>query len=737
MAVNLIAAVLIPSSVSAYFTGCVANITPNSLSVGTSTNFTITVNNTGTGPLEWVDINVPSLNYAYVGHSINGWSLDEREDGVTASGGSIAAGDTQTFNVVASAGLETSDAENWTVKVAPDNGVNTFDCTGSLGTSINGHMPQDTSVGVSGVMATSITEDSTVITWQSDSPTTALVYYGKTSNYGSISSQDAEYKTSHSIELTGLSAGTKYHFQVVGATEGGAVAHSGDNTFVTATRPAPNTGSGSGGGSSTVTPGSVIIKVPGSAGDKVPPQVIISTKLAASYKTPPVISGTASDDKGIAAVEYSIDGGKNWLPVNELINGGKPSASFNFTPTLSMDGNYAIVVRAIDGAGNTTISGAQTLVIDKLPPTVGGDMMSIGAQNIKPSDQGVTRALIGSDMQITLSSVGGPTSISIDAIRDGKQKSTQSFSLTQSSATGLWSGVLNFQFAGAYQLSVRALDGAGNRTNRQLGMVIVDQPAAIRDAASGNAVAAVVTVYYRDPETQTWVLWDGSSYDQTNPITTSAERGYGAYLPGGIYYLQVKAPGYAPTITKSFTIDEPTIVSSELRLTRRPAFHFGPIHFSIPWFGHRQAVVDLTQRKKPTANAPLVNQALPNFSLRGTNGSNFSLDKLYGKPTVLIFVSTWAAPARDQLAILDQLDTKNINVLPVGAGESGSRLSSYVKVAGYDLPVVIDDANKLTSQLEIAGLPTTVFVDRHGVVKKVMVGVLSKEEIMKNVSSGL
>lgn len=736
IAVNLVMVIVAPASVSGYFTGCVANINPTQGNIGAAYTFTITVNNTGGGDLQWIDITMPSVDYISAGNSIgNGWTTTDHtnDNGVTISGSAIQAGQSEDFQVIASTSILASAPKDWVVKVAPDaNGSNSFSCTGSLQTSLGGQLPQDSSSGVSAVTVKNITTTSATITWNTDFPASTLVYYGRTSNYSDHTNHDLSNISSHSVQITGLTAKTAYHFQVAGTNGQGNIAYSIDNTFVTADVAA----SGSGGGK-TSGPVTGPVVVPGSAGDNVVPKVNIATTLARSYKAPPVITGSASDNVGVGLVEYSIDGGKNWLPVNALNNAGKPDVTFSFTPTVSKDGNYDIVVRATDGAGNSVVSPLQTLVIDKLPPIVGGDVTSVGAQMVKPNDQGVTRALIGSDMHISLSAVGGPTTIAIDAVRDGKKKTTQSFSLTQSPVTGLWSGVLNFQFAATYQLSVRALDGAGNRTDRQLGVVTVDQPASIRDSSSGKALDGTLTVFYRDPETQTWALWDGSSYDQSNPMRSTQTEGYGVYLPGGTYYFEAKASGYAPTITKSFSLSEPTIISSDLKLSRRPGLHVGPIDVSIPWFGNRQDLVDLGRRSANVRSSSTLDKPLPNFNLSTTSGTPISLDKLYGKPTVLVFVSTWAAPARDQLSILNELDMKNINVLPVGAGESGSRISSYMKVAGFIIPAAIDDANKLTSELGVSGLPTTLFVDRHGVVKKVMVGVLSKEEIVKNVSSGL
>ncbi len=85
---------------------------------------------------------------------------------------------------------------------------------------------------ISNVDVTNITSDSAVITWTTDEPATSKVYYGTTTSYGNTA-YDGSYVTSHSITLTGLSAGTTYHFMVESTDQAGNTAQSSDYTFTT------------------------------------------------------------------------------------------------------------------------------------------------------------------------------------------------------------------------------------------------------------------------------------------------------------------------------------------------------------------------------------------------------------------------------------------------------------------------------------------------------------------------
>ncbi|HTY08454.1 MAG TPA: lamin tail domain-containing protein, partial [Candidatus Edwardsbacteria bacterium] len=85
-----------------------------------------------------------------------------------------------------------------------------------------------------GPTVSSITASGATIAWTTDEAANSKVDYGTTTSYGSTAS-DANYVTSHSLTLSGLAAGTTYHFRV-GSTDaaGNGPTYSGDATFTTA-----------------------------------------------------------------------------------------------------------------------------------------------------------------------------------------------------------------------------------------------------------------------------------------------------------------------------------------------------------------------------------------------------------------------------------------------------------------------------------------------------------------------
>jgi hypothetical protein len=67
---------------------------------------------------------------------------------------------------------------------------------------------------ISAVTTSAITTSGFTVTWTTDIASNSQVEYGPTAAYGSSTTLDTAMVTSHSVNVTGLTAGTLYHFRV-------------------------------------------------------------------------------------------------------------------------------------------------------------------------------------------------------------------------------------------------------------------------------------------------------------------------------------------------------------------------------------------------------------------------------------------------------------------------------------------------------------------------------------------
>ena len=90
---------------------------------------------------------------------------------------------------------------------------------------------------VSSVGASAVTSTGATITWATDEVATSQVEYGPTTAYGSTTTLDPTLVTLHAQTLSGLAAGTLYHYRVRSTDAAGNLAVSADATFSTSAAP--------------------------------------------------------------------------------------------------------------------------------------------------------------------------------------------------------------------------------------------------------------------------------------------------------------------------------------------------------------------------------------------------------------------------------------------------------------------------------------------------------------------
>ena len=370
-----------------------------------------------------------------------------------------------------------------------------------------------------------------------------------------------------------------------------------------------------------------------------------------------------------------MDSGLNWLPVDDVEGLGTKSATFSFTPDLSEDGNYEIRARAVDSFANIGESEPLTLIIDRLPPRVGGNLLSMGPLPLLPNKDGIIITMANLEQRITFSAVGGPTSIDLLA-------NDRMYSLSRSVETGLWTGTIVFDSPGLYQLKTRAVDGAGNITERDINAVAVLRSGSIIDRETNEPVeGAKVNLYYQDPESEIWTLWDAKSFGQENPQNTSEEGHYEFFLPPGTYYLEVKAKGYATLTSQIFTVGKPTAFNADFEMKKARSISIGPLVITLPDFSSQRAPVVITTPniESQFAQSSLLGQEIADFSLP-TQDSTFHLSDFKGNTAILSFISSWSPPAIEQISIMDDLVyDREIEGITITTQENPGKIAVFVQ----------------------------------------------------------
>jgi hypothetical protein len=372
------------------------------------------------------------------------------------------------------------------------------------------------------------------------------------------------------------------------------------------------------------------------------------------------------------------------------------------------------------------------MVIDRLPPQLGPLVVSYGPETIRPNEDGTVHLVAGADYRLAISGVGGPTSVVLEASLLGSKvtagASTRTFALAQNPDSGLWNGLLSFKSGGVYQVVAKSIDGAGNHTERTVLTTAVMSAGRVVDAHTQSPVAGVkVTLYYLEPTTRAWQVWDGAPYSQENPQTTGGDGKYSLMVPEGKYYLKVQGPLYHSFVSDIFTVDQPRAITATVSLDAMA--HIGSVHLpDIVWRSHP---IQLAGTNVRAVNTGLVGAILPDFNLPTTTGSTQRGLSLTGRPTLVTILTTWSPSSQNQLAALADLQTnKDINITPVFSQEHAQLVTTYLKTAGYHLTGVIDSDGVLVQPLHVSSAPQHILVDRTGTIRKVMNGVFTKDQLL-------
>ncbi len=124
-------------------------------------------------------------------------------------------------------------------------------------------------------------------------------------------------------------------------------------------------------------------------------------------------------------------------------------------------------------------------------------------------------------------------------------------------------------------------------------------------------------------------------------------------------------------------------------------------------------------------------------------GETVDTDELRGTPVVLNFYASWCTVCDRELPdfqrVSQQLDgaVQVIGVNPQ-SNDTDSAQATIIKRNGVTYPTIPDPQDELLRQFNTTGgLPTTVFIDADGVVRKVHNGLLTEQLLLEEIATSL
>jgi thiol-disulfide isomerase/thioredoxin len=144
--------------------------------------------------------------------------------------------------------------------------------------------------------------------------------------------------------------------------------------------------------------------------------------------------------------------------------------------------------------------------------------------------------------------------------------------------------------------------------------------------------------------------------------------------------------------------------------------------------GCNQHSASLPQPKEAVIAAGEIGSRLPDFSMKDLQGHEVSSADLRGKVVLIDFWATWCQPCKKEMPgyqkLLDRYGSQGFAVIgfkfdTMSDTEDPVLFARKIGVH-YPLAVVSDDLKRKFGGIE--GLPTTMLYDRHGILRKRVIG---------------
>lgn len=141
--------------------------------------------------------------------------------------------------------------------------------------------------------------------------------------------------------------------------------------------------------------------------------------------------------------------------------------------------------------------------------------------------------------------------------------------------------------------------------------------------------------------------------------------------------------------------------------------------------------------------APREGFLAPDFALQDAQGKTVQLSDLRGKPVLLNLWATWCPPCQAEMPAMqkvhEQYGPQGFTILAVNTTYQDDRAGAiqYAAARGLTFPVLFDLDGSVSRKYLVRSLPTSFFIDKDGVIQKVVIGGPMSEALLRSEAESL
>jgi len=127
-----------------------------------------------------------------------------------------------------------------------------------------------------------------------------------------------------------------------------------------------------------------------------------------------------------------------------------------------------------------------------------------------------------------------------------------------------------------------------------------------------------------------------------------------------------------------------------------------------------------------------ISDEAPDFTLKSLKGDNLRLEEYRGQVVLINFWASWCGPCRQEMPLLDRLhhryEDTGFTVLGVNVEGDPKPAQEIVDKTKVTFPVLIDRDQRVSELYDLEAMPSTIVVDRDGVIRYIHLGYKPGDE---------
>ena len=143
------------------------------------------------------------------------------------------------------------------------------------------------------------------------------------------------------------------------------------------------------------------------------------------------------------------------------------------------------------------------------------------------------------------------------------------------------------------------------------------------------------------------------------------------------------------------------------------------------------AVVAVTACQSGESAVPQAGKPALDFELPDLDGQPVALSGLQGRAVMVNFWATWCGPCVYEMPLFQEIyeewSARGLVILAVNIGGSPAQVRGFMEDNGLSFTVLLDADGEVAERYRIRAIPTTIFIDKDGIIRGMKMGVFSSK----------